>query len=93
MQPAEVVEEATGAVVARFERLGRRKLKVAGIFCVNGYLVVANDAGVMAGGLHMTMNTIEGFGTAIKLGRGSGAIGCVREDVERAVHEHERGAS
>jgi hypothetical protein len=76
-QPAEVVHEATGQVLARFERLGPRRIKVAGSFCVNGFLVVADDAGVFAGGITMSMNTIRGFGTAIKLGRGAVAIGCV----------------
>ena len=77
-QPAQVVHQATGQVVAHIERLGRRRVKVNGCFCVNGAWVLATDAGIFLANSATICNTgFEGWGTAIKPDRGAFALGCV----------------
>lgn len=76
-QPTEVRYEPTGQVVARFERLAPRHVKITGVFCANGYAVTLAENGLFShdGRLAMLNNTVRGFGTAISLSRGASGIG------------------
>jgi hypothetical protein len=74
-EPSEVIHEATGRVVARIARLGPRKISVTGTFWVKGSFVAATDSGLYTGGATLRANSIMGFGTAVRLERGSLSIG------------------
>jgi hypothetical protein len=80
-QPAEVIRKATGEVMAKIERLGRRKIKVTGSFWVDGIEVVATGDGLFVGRTLISKNNFRGWGTAIKLGRGQAGLGCVARRV------------
>jgi len=80
-QPAEVIRKATGEVMAKIERLGQRKIKVAGSFWVDGIGVVAKRDGLFVGPTLISKNTFRGWGTPIKLGRGQAGLGCVARRV------------
>jgi hypothetical protein len=72
---AEVVERATGRVVARVEERARDTVAVTGTFNVNGYRVDITENGLRAGGVEISRNDIRGFRRAISLRRGSFTIG------------------
>ena len=75
---SEVVEAASGRVVARVEEKGLDTIVVTGTFNVKGYCVEISERELRAGGVTMTGNVIQGFGKAIELKRGSFGIGVVR---------------
>jgi hypothetical protein len=76
-EPTQVIYEATGQVVARFERKGPRHVKITGVFCANGYAVSLTENGLFShdGRLAMQNSAVKGFGTAISLTRGAAMIG------------------
>ena len=76
-EPTEVTHEATGHLIARFERKGPRHVKITGVFCANGYAVTLAENGLFSndGRLAMQNNAVRGFGTAISLSRGASGIG------------------
>ena len=80
-QPAEVIRKATGEVMAKIERLGQRKIKVAGSFWVDGIGVVAKRDGLFVGPTLISKKPFRGWGTPIKLGRGQAGLACVARRV------------
>ena len=76
-----MIRKATGEVMAKIERLGQRKIKVAGSFWVDGIGVVAKRDGLFVGPTLISKNTFRGWGTPIKLGRGQAGLGCVARRV------------
>lgn len=74
---AEVIEKATGRVVAQVREIAPDRLKVIGKFWVKGYNIDISEDGLVAGGLTMSGNRIQGFGKAIEFGRGHIGIGVV----------------
>jgi hypothetical protein len=75
-EPPEVIHEASGRVVARFERIGPRHVKITGVFCNKGYCVFMDETGLTTNDAFMLSNGgISGFGTAISMGRGGKGIG------------------
>jgi len=72
---AEVIETATGLVVARVEQQGPNTVAVVGTFHVNGYAVLIEPDRLVAEGLEMAGNEITGYGQAIVLRRGFTGIG------------------
>ncbi len=75
---SEVIETATGQVVARVEERGPDTIAVTGTFNVKGYTVQITSDSLVAGGVTMDGNEIRGFGKAIELKRGSFGIGVTR---------------
>ncbi len=67
---SEVIETATGQVVARVEERGPDTIAVTGTFNVKGYTVQITSDSLVAGGVTMDGNEIRGFGKAIELKRG-----------------------
>ena len=75
-EPPEVIHEATGRVIARFERKGPRTIKITGVFCVNGFCVYLDEIGLRTNDPWLLSNNgISGFGTAISMRRGQMGIG------------------
>ena len=75
-EPTEVIHEATGKVLARIEVQGPRIIKITGVFCVHGFRVFLDEAGLHTNDPWEISNTgIAGFGTAISLRRGQLGIG------------------
>ena len=72
---SEVVERATGGVVARVDAPSLDAVRVVGVFWVNGYYVEITKDGLIADGVQISRNTIKGFGKAIAMKRGSVMIG------------------
>jgi hypothetical protein len=76
-EPTEVIYQPTGQVVAHFERLAPRHLKITGVFCAKGYAVSIVEDGLAShdGKLIMQNCAVKGFATAISLTRGASGIG------------------
>jgi hypothetical protein len=75
-EPTEVTHEGTGRVIARFERKGPREIKITGIFCVKGFCVYLDEAGLHTNDpWEIPNNGFSGLGTAISLRRGQMRIG------------------
>jgi len=72
---SEIVEAASGQVVAQVEEEGPDSISVTGTFHVKGYTVTISSDGLVAGGVTMAGNVIHGFQKAIELKRGSFGIG------------------
>jgi hypothetical protein len=74
-EPTEVIHEATGRVITRIEVKGPRTIKITGVFCVHGFRVFLDEAGLHTNDPWEISNTgISGFGTAISLRRGQMGI-------------------
>jgi rhodanese-related sulfurtransferase len=67
---SEVMERASGLIVARVDAPSLDAVRVVGLFCVNGYCVAISENGLIADGVTISRNTIKGFGKAIALKRG-----------------------
>ncbi len=72
---SEVVEKATGRVVASVEETEPDTITVTGTFHVRGYTVTITEDALINGGVTMSGNVIQGFGKAIVLNRDSFGIG------------------
>jgi len=72
---AEVINKATGQVVARAEQRGSDTVAITGTFHVNGYAVLITPNYLKASGVTTAGNEIRGYGKAIALTRGSTEIG------------------
>ena len=75
-EPRQVIAEPSGKVLAQFERRGRRHVKITGIFCVKGFVVVLDEAGLHTNDpWEISNNGFNGLGTAISLRRGQMGLG------------------
>lgn len=73
---SEVVETATGRVVAKVEEVAQDTILVIGTFHVRGYTVEATPQGlILPGNNTISRSTVQGFGKAIELKKGSIGIG------------------
>jgi len=63
-----VREKKSGEIYLEFQYLGGNRLKINGIFWIQGKKIIASDDGLQIGGILMKDNTFQSCGAAIGLG-------------------------
>ncbi len=71
----QVLNPQSGEVLASVEEITAGTVKVTGTFWIKGFCISVGEDETKIGGITFSRNTIQGFKTAIQVGRGTFGIG------------------